>query len=88
MNLTLSDELGRRYVQRNALFYGRLQMDRGLESEPPMSRDTIEKRLKILANGGLTDYVPDPLKLPGSPVLNYNPNLSAYDGLTGGGANV
>ena len=34
------------------------------------------------------EYRPDPLKLPGSPVLNYNPNLSAYDGLTGGGANV
>jgi hypothetical protein len=28
------------------------------------------------------EYRPDPLKLPGSPVLNYNPNLSAYDGLT------
>lgn len=34
------------------------------------------------------EYRPDPLKLPGSPALHYNPNLSAYDGLTGGGANV
>jgi hypothetical protein len=64
IDIELSDELGRRYVQRNALFYGRLQMDRGLESEPPMSRDTIEERLRMLAGGGLTDYVPDPLKLP------------------------
>src|SRR5690606_14097713 len=64
IDIELSDELGRRYVQRNALFYGRLQVDRGLESEPPMSRDTIEKRLKQLERGGVTDYVPDPLKLP------------------------
>jgi hypothetical protein len=34
------------------------------------------------------EYRPDPLKLPGSQALNYNPNLSAYDGLTGGCANV
>jgi len=34
------------------------------------------------------EYRPDPLKLPGSPALHYNPNLSAYDGLMGGDANV
>ena len=34
------------------------------------------------------EYRPDPLRLPGSPELHYNPNLSAYDGLMGGGANV
>ena len=34
------------------------------------------------------EYRPDPLKLPGSPALHYNPNLSAYDSLTGGGAGV
>ncbi|NCB24117.1 MAG: IS21 family transposase [Bacteroidia bacterium] len=34
------------------------------------------------------EYRPDPLGLPGSPVLNYNPNLSVYDGLMGGDANV
>ena len=27
---------------------------------------------------------PAPLKLSGGPLLNYNPNLSAYDGLMGG----
>ncbi|WP_443190685.1 Ig-like domain-containing protein [Pseudomonas indica] len=64
IDVELEDELGRRYVQRNALFYGRLQLDRGLESEPAMSRDTIDQRLRKLENGQLTDYVPDPLKLP------------------------
>jgi hypothetical protein len=34
------------------------------------------------------EYRPDPLKLPGSPALHYNPNLSAYDGLMGGDVNV
>lgn len=34
------------------------------------------------------EYHPDPLKLSGSPVLNYNPNLSVYDGLMGGDTNV
>jgi hypothetical protein len=34
------------------------------------------------------EYRPDPLKLLGSPALHYNPNLSAYDGLMGGDANV
>ena len=32
------------------------------------------------------EYRPDPLKLSGAPLLNYNPNLSAYDGLIGGEA--
>ena len=32
------------------------------------------------------EYRPDPLKLSGAPLLNYNPNLSAYDGLMGGEA--
>ena len=32
------------------------------------------------------EYRPDPLKLSGAPLLNYNPNLSAYDGLMGGAA--
>lgn len=30
------------------------------------------------------EYRPDPLKLPSSPTLNYNPDLAAYDGLMGG----
>ena len=34
------------------------------------------------------EYRPNPLKLSASPVLNYNPNLSVYDGLMGGDANV
>jgi transposase len=35
------------------------------------------------------EYRPEPLKLLDSaPALNYNPNLSAYDGLTGGDAHV
>ena len=34
------------------------------------------------------EYRPEPLGLPGSPSLNYNPNLSAYDGLMGGDWNV
>ena len=32
------------------------------------------------------EYRPDPLKPSGAPLLNYNPNLSAYDGLMGGEA--
>jgi len=32
------------------------------------------------------EHRPDPLKLSGAPLLNYNPNLSAYDGLMGGEA--
>ena len=34
------------------------------------------------------EYRPDPLKLPGSPALHYNPNLSAYGGLMGGDVSV
>lgn len=34
------------------------------------------------------EYRPQPLKLDSSPVLNYNPNLNAYDGLMGGDAHV
>jgi hypothetical protein len=34
------------------------------------------------------EYRPDPLKLPSSPALHYNPNLSAYDGLMGGDVSV
>ena len=64
IDLELDDELGRHYVQRNALFYGRLQLDRGLETEKPMSAEVIDKRLETLEKGGITDYVPDPLKLP------------------------
>ena len=30
------------------------------------------------------EYRPDPLRLGSAPVLNYHPNLSAYDGLMGG----
>ncbi len=33
------------------------------------------------------EYHPHPLKLSDVPTLNVQPNLSAYDGLTGGGAN-
>ena len=32
------------------------------------------------------EYRPDPLRLSGDPVMNYNPNLSVYDGLMGGEA--
>jgi hypothetical protein len=32
---------------------------------------------------------PEPLRLAANaPVLNYNPNLSVYDGLTGGASNA
>ncbi len=34
------------------------------------------------------EYRPDPLKLTSAPVLNYDPNLSVYDGLMGGVANA
>ena len=34
------------------------------------------------------EYHPDPLRLGSTPVLNYNPNLSAYDGLMGGDSHV
>ena len=30
------------------------------------------------------EYRPDPLRLGAAPVLNYDPNLSVYDGLMGG----
>lgn len=32
------------------------------------------------------EYRPDPLQLTSGPMLNYNPNLSIYDGLMGGDA--
>ena len=32
------------------------------------------------------EYHPAPLNLDSSPVMNYNPNLSVYDGLMGGEA--
>ncbi|HLD65642.1 MAG TPA: IPT/TIG domain-containing protein, partial [Pseudomonas sp.] len=70
IDIELEDELGRRYVQRNALFYGRLQLDRGLESTPAMTRKEIDKRLATLERGGVTDYVPDPLKLPPGNVVD------------------
>lgn len=34
------------------------------------------------------EYRPDPLHLASGPMLNYHPNLSAYDSLTGGAARV
>jgi transposase len=34
------------------------------------------------------EYRPDPLRLGSTPVLNYHPNLSAYDGLMGGDSHV
>ncbi len=34
------------------------------------------------------EYRPDPLKLSSGPMLNYDPSLTAYDSLTGGGARV
>lgn len=34
------------------------------------------------------EYRPEPLKLNSGPVMNYNPNLTVYDGLMGGAANA
>ena len=34
------------------------------------------------------EYRPDPLKLSSAPMLNYDPSLTVYDSLTGGGARV
>jgi len=34
------------------------------------------------------EYRPDPLKLSSGPMLNYDPSLTVYDSLTGGGARV
>ena len=61
--------------------------------------DLCDDALELAAQNGRTDtdslrqcyymvakkeYRPDPLQLTSGPMLNYNPNLSIYDGLMGG----
>lgn len=46
--------------------------------------DSIRQCYYLIAK---KEHRPVPLKLP-TPALNYNPNLSAYDGLIGGGEHV
>ena len=61
----------------------------------------VSHALELAAQNGRTDtdslrqcyymvakkeYRPDPLRLTSGPMLNYNPNLSIYDGLMGGDA--
>lgn len=63
--------------------------------------DLCDDALELAAQNGRTDtdslrqcyymvakkeYRPDPLQLTSGPMLNYNPNLSIYDGLMGGDA--
>ena len=63
--------------------------------------DLCDDALELAAQNGRTDtdslrqcyymvakkeYRPDPLQLTSGPILNYNPNLSIYDGLMGGDA--
>ena len=63
--------------------------------------DLCDDALELAAQNGRTDtdslrqcyymvakkeYRPDPLRLTSGPMLNYNPNLSIYDGLMGGDA--
>ena len=63
--------------------------------------DLCDDALELAAQNGRTDtdslrqcyymvakkeYRPDPLQLTSGPMLNYNPNLSIYDGLIGGDA--
>lgn len=43
--------------------------------------DSIRQCYYLIAK---KEYRPDPLKLGAAPMLNYNPNLSVYDGLMGG----
>ncbi|MGD8642193.1 MAG: IPT/TIG domain-containing protein, partial [Gammaproteobacteria bacterium] len=62
VDVQVSDDTGRRYLVTNALFYGRLQIDRQLEAEAPLTKDEIAD-LNALDNNRKT-YVPDPLKLP------------------------
>ena len=61
--------------------------------------DLCDDALELAAQNGRTDtdslrqcyymvakkeYRPDPLKMTSGPILNYNPNLSVFDGLMGG----
>lgn len=66
-------------------------IDKWLEEDrkaPRKQRHTVMRIYHRLCDEhGFTGcYRPDPLKLSGAPLLNYNPNLSAYDGLMGGEA--
>ena len=58
-DLEIFDAEGNRDIEENALFYGRLIIDRQLESEPPLSFEAIAKLLSEEAI-----FVPDALKFP------------------------
>jgi len=59
VDVEISDANGRRYILPNALFYGRLAVDRRLTTEKPFTLEEISQLL-----GDAKSYVPDALKLP------------------------
>ena len=51
--------------------------------QPPMAGADVDSLRQCYYMIAKKEYRPDPLKLSGAPLLNYNPNLSAYDGHDG-----
>ncbi|MFC1748126.1 Ig-like domain-containing protein, partial [Pseudomonadota bacterium] len=72
VDVEISDENGRRYLLTNALFYGRLQTDRQISAEAPLSFSEIKELLKEDKV-----FVPDTLKLPPGAIvgLESDPSL-------------
>ena len=71
VDVEITDEIGRRYVLQNAVFYGRLIVDRTLETEEVFSRGFIEGELRMLESRGVGSYIPDALKLPPGEIVAF-----------------
>ena len=57
--------------------------DHPVRGQVEYSTDSLRQCYYMVAK---KEYRPDPLQLTSGPMLNYNPNLSIYDGLMGGDA--
>ena len=64
IDLELEDDRGRKFRLPNAVFYGKLDIVRTIQSEFPLKKEYIEKELQKLKDGVLRDYIPDAGKLP------------------------
>ncbi|RFA32307.1 hypothetical protein CAL65_20005 [Alkalilimnicola ehrlichii] len=66
VDIEIRDADGRRHWLPNALFYGRLHVDRRIEVERPFSRNELDQ---LLAERNPHVFIPDPMKLPpGAPM--------------------
>ena len=63
IDVELSDSSGRKFVMLNALFYGRLDINRTLVTEDQFTKGDIDKLLNNL-DSNVYGYVPDATKLP------------------------